>query len=118
MQPDQKHSAMAAMGCNLHLAAGCQHANPAVLHHANPASGAAHLCCSLCCPSLLLALLPISAARSAAHPCCSLCCPSLQLALLPMPAAHACCPQVPGIKPEFAEAVLSAQQDPFFKANM
>lgn len=26
--------------------------------------------------------------------------------------------KVPGIKPEFAEAVLSAQQDPFFKANM
>lgn len=25
---------------------------------------------------------------------------------------------VPGIKPEFAEAVLSARQDPFFKANM
>ncbi|KAL4433463.1 hypothetical protein ABPG77_010316 [Micractinium sp. CCAP 211/92] len=25
---------------------------------------------------------------------------------------------VPGVKPEFAEAVLSAQQDPFFRANM
>ena len=49
-----------------------------------------------CCPSLLLALLPISAARSAAHLCCSLCCPSLLLALLPISAArsaaHACCP--------------------------
>lgn len=89
MQPDQRHSAMAAMGCSPHLAAGCQQANPAVLHHANPASGAAQQPSERCCPSLL-----------------------------PMPAAHACCPQVPGIKPEFAEAVLSAQQDPFFKANM
>jgi hypothetical protein len=25
---------------------------------------------------------------------------------------------VPGVKPEFAEAVLSARQDPFFRANM
>lgn len=25
---------------------------------------------------------------------------------------------VPGVKPEFAEAVLSAHQDPFFRANM